>query len=193
MDEKKLEPFDFKDEKIVFKCSIFKVNEKIAVSKNKEELKVYTLTCSNWVNVVPVTSTGEIILVEQHRFGSDTFVLEVPGGAVNVGEVDATLAAIRELEEETGLTSKRILSLSSYYANPAIQNNRVANFIAFDVHPLEIKPEHSDPFEEIKIHLFPIAEVMQMVRSGQISHALSALALMVAEPYLLNKFTNVKT
>jgi ADP-ribose pyrophosphatase len=187
--KKSLEPFSFKEEKIVFQCSIFKVHEKIAQTKNKEhELKVYTLACSNWVNVVPVTSTGEIVLVEQHRFGSNTFVLEVPGGAVNPNEKDTTLAALRELEEETGLTSKRILSLAGFYPNPSIQNNRVANFIAFDVLPLEKKLDHCDPFEEIKVHLYPFKEVMQMVRTGQISHALSALALLIAEPYLINKF-----
>lgn len=136
MNKKELEPFQFKEEKVVFQCSIFRVNEKIAMTKDlKHELNVYTLNCSNWVNIVPVTSTGEIVLVEQHRFGSDTFVLEVPGGAVNRNENDVTLAAVRELEEETGLTSKRILSLAGFYPNPAIQNNRVTNFIAFDVQP----------------------------------------------------------
>ncbi len=186
---KELEPFIFEDEKTVFQCSIFKVHEKITQSKDKaHKLKVYTLTCANWVNIVPVTSTGEIILIEQHRFGSDSFVLEVPGGAVDSTEVDTTLAALREMEEETGLTSNRILSLAGFYPNPAIQNNRVSNFIAFDIRPMEKKPEHFDPFEEIKVHLFPIKDVMHMVRSGQISHALSALALLVAEPYLINKF-----
>jgi ADP-ribose pyrophosphatase len=190
--EKNLHRFDFQDEKVVFQCSIFQVKEKIAHTKNKEhQLKVYTLNCSNWVNVVPVTSTGEIVLVEQHRFGSDSFILEVPGGAVHYQEKDATLAGLRELEEETGLTSKRILSLSSFYPNPAIQNNRVTNLLAFDVQPLIEKSNHFDPFEEIKIHLYPVKEVMQMVRSGQISHALSALALLLAEPYLLNKFPDV--
>jgi ADP-ribose pyrophosphatase len=191
--ENNLEPFTFKDEKSVFQCSIFKVTEKVAMTQNSEhELKVYTLSCSNWVNIVPVTSTGEIILIEQHRFGSDTFVLEVPGGAVNRDEKDTTMAAIRELEEETGLTSKRILSLSGFYPNPAIQDNRITNFIAFDVQPLQVKLEHNDPFEKIKIHLIPIQEVMMMVRTGQISHALSALSLLLAEPYLTAKFSSAK-
>ena len=189
MNEKNLEPFLFKDEKIVFQSKIFKVHEKIAQTKNKDhELKVYTLSCSHWANIVPVTSTGEIVLVEQHRFGSDSFILEVPGGAVHSNEKDTTLSAVRELEEETGLTSKRILSLPSFFPNPAIQNNRVYFFIAFDVQPLEIPSQHHDPFEEIKVHLVPVKEAMNMVRSGQISHGLSALALLMAEPYL-NKFS----
>ena len=185
-----LELFKFKEEKVAFQCPIFRVYEKTAMTKNGEhELKVYTLGCSNWVNVVPVTSTGEIVLIEQHRFGADHFVLEVPGGAVDKGEKDTTMAALRELEEETGLTSQRILSLTGFYPNPALQNNRVTNFIAFDVQPLEKKVDHNDPFEEIKVHLVPLKEAMQMARSGQIAHALSALALLVAEPYLNQKFS----
>lgn len=188
-DHKTLEPFVFKDEKTVFKCKIFSVHEKMAVTKNEEHtLDVYTLTCSDWVNVVPVTSAGQIVLVEQHRFGTDNFVLEVPGGAVHRDEKDTTMAAIRELEEETGLTSKRVLSLPGFYPNPAMQNNRMSYFIAMDVHPVQKAPDHFDPFEEIKIHLVSVKEAMHMVRTGQIKHALSALALLLAEPYLNSKF-----
>lgn len=185
MTEKNLEPFIFKDEKTVFQCPIFSVHEKTAVTKNEEhKLDVYTLTCSDWVNVVPVTSSGKIVLIEQHRFGTDSFVLEVPGGAVHRNEKDTTMAAIRELEEETGLTTKRILSLPGFYPNPAIQNNRMSYFLALDVHPLEKPVAHFDPFEEIKIHLVDVKQAMHMARTGQIKHALSALALLLAEPYL---------
>lgn len=185
MTEKNLEPFLFKDEKTVFQSPVFSVHEKIAVTKNEEhKLDVYTLTCSDWVNVVPVTSSGKVVLVEQHRFGTDSFVLEVPGGAVHRNEKDTTMAALRELEEETGLTTKRILSLPGFYPNPAIQNNRMSYFLALDVHPLEKPVEHFDPFEEIKIHLVDVKQAMHMARTGQIKHALSALALLLAEPYL---------
>lgn len=185
MHNKELKPFPFKDEKNVFQCKVFSVHEKIAVANDPaHELKVYTLSCSNWVNVVPITPEGHVVLVEQHRFGSDTFTIEVPGGAVDRTEKDTTLSAVRELEEETGLTSKRILSLPSFYPNPAIQSNRICYFIAFDVQPLEKPVAHFDPFEEIKLHVVPFQEALGWVQTGQISHALSALALLMAEPYL---------
>ncbi len=188
-ENKTLEPFVFKEKKDVFQCSVLKVQEKIALSHDKQhELKVYTFSCANWVNIVPVTANGEVVLIEQHRFGSDSFIVEVPGGAVDSGENDVTLAAKRELEEETGLTSERILALSGFYPNPAIQSNRVSNFIAFDVFPCPIPPVHKDPFEEIQFRIVSIHQALYMARSGQIAHALSALALLVAEPYLLRKF-----
>ena len=188
-DDKELEPFLLSDEKIVFQCSIFNVKEKKAQTQDKSHsLNVYTLDCANWVNVVPVTASGQIVLIEQHRFGTERFSLEVPGGAVNFGENDATIAAVRELEEETGLTSQRILALSGYSPNAAIQSNKVTYFIAFDVQPLQIPSAHHDPFENIKLHIIDFKEALELARTGRITNVLSAFALLLAEPYLNAKF-----
>jgi ADP-ribose pyrophosphatase len=190
-EDKKLEPFLLSNEKTVYQCSIFRVQEKKAQTQNKEHsLNVYTLDCANWVNVVPVTANGQVILVEQHRFGTNNFTLEVPGGAINFGENDATLAALRELEEETGLTSQRLLSLPRYSPNAAILSNKVTYFIAFDVQPLQTQTpvSHNDPFENIKLHIMDFKEALELARTGQISNALSAFALLLAEPYLNAKF-----
>lgn len=182
---KELEPFQFENEKTVFRSPIFSVQEKQAMTKDKQHtLNVYTFSCSNWVNVVPVTRQGKIILVEQHRFGVDQFVLEVPGGAVHENEKDVTMAAVRELEEETGYTSKRMLSLPMFYPNPAIQNNKIHYFIALDCIPIETQLDHVDPFEDIRLHFVDVKEALMMTRTGQIKHALSALALLLAENYL---------
>lgn len=187
--EEMLEPFALSEEKNVFQCSIFQVNEQKAITKDKKHsLNVYTLNCADWVNVIPITATGQVVLIEQHRFGTNTFTLEVPGGAVEYNEKDATLAALRELEEETGLTSQRMLSLPKIFPNPALQSNKVTYFIAFDVQPLQTPSPHNDPFEKIKLHFIDFQEALVMARTGQIQHSLSALAILLAEPYITTKF-----
>src|ERR671921_325709 len=55
----------------------------------------------DWVNVIPVTEDGRVVMVRQYRFGIAENTLEVPGGMVDPGEEPARAAA-RELEEETG-------------------------------------------------------------------------------------------
>jgi ADP-ribose pyrophosphatase len=168
-----------------YSCPIFKVESRDATTHDGALTRsMYTIRCSPWVNVVPVTADGHVVLIEQHRFGTDTITLETPGGAVDPDERDLTLAALRELEEETGLTSQRILALPGFAPNPAIQGNRITYFMAFDCQPLAVPREHNDPFEVIRIRLVPIDEALMMARSGQIQHALAALALLVAEPYL---------
>lgn len=188
-DDLKLEPFALSEEKSVYQCSIFRVKEQKAVTKdNQHTLKVYTFDCADWVNVIPITASGQIVLVEQHRFGTNSFTLEVPGGAVECHEKDTTLAALRELEEETGLTSQRILSLPRFFPNPALQSNKVTYFIAFDVQPLQAPVPHQDPFENIKLHFMDFKQALDLVRTGQIQHSLSALAILLAEPYIKTKF-----
>ncbi|MBE0585278.1 MAG: NUDIX hydrolase, partial [Desulfofustis sp.] len=60
----------------------------------------YKLSASPWVNIIAVTSRGELLLIRQYRFGSGRVELEIPGGAVDPGE-DPVQAGLRELREET--------------------------------------------------------------------------------------------
>jgi len=183
--DSELRKFKLTEPKEAYACPIFKVEAREATSHDgQHQRSMYTIRCSQWVNIVPVTADGHIVMVEQHRFGTNTITLETPGGAVDPGEHDLTMAALRELEEETGLTSQRVLSLPGFAPNPAIQGNRITYFIAFDCQPLSVPRNHHDPFEEIRIRTVPIEEALMMARSGQIQHALAALALLVAEPYL---------
>lgn len=187
-DDAELKKFELSEPQEVYSCPIFRVESREAKSHDgAHRQSMFTVRCAPWVNVVPVTADGHIVLVEQHRFGTNSMTLETPGGAVDPGETDLTMAALRELEEETGLTSQRVLSLPGFAPNPAIQGNRITYFIAFDCQPLAVPRDHSDPFEQIKIHFVPIEQALMMARTGQIQHALAALALLVAEPYLRAK------
>lgn len=188
VDTPELKRFPLSAKEEVFKCPIFRVNKQTATSLDTQDsLDVFTFRCANWVNVIPVTPDGQIALVEQHRFGTDTFTFETPGGAVDRDERDLTMAAVRELEEETGLTSQRIVALPGYAPNPALQDNRITYFIAFDAQPLPKPRHHDDPFEKIKIHLVSIDEAIMYARIGKIQNALCALALLLAEPYLSSR------
>ena len=170
-------------------CPVFRVMKREARTDDAAHRQnMYVFRCAPWVNVVPVTASGEIVLIEQHRFGSDTVTLETPGGAVDPGEKDTTMSALRELQEETGLTSARLLALSGFLPNPALQNNRIQYFIAFDCQPLDKPAAHFDPFERVRLRFVPFREAVSLARTGQIQHALAALAILLAEPYLSTKF-----
>ena len=64
-----------------------------------------------WVNVVPVTDAGEVVLVRQYRHGILGPSLEVPGGVVDARDASPRAAAERELLEETGYTALRWTSM----------------------------------------------------------------------------------
>jgi ADP-ribose pyrophosphatase len=174
--------------KKVFSCPILAVKEHTLSAPNDKSLSVYTMDMAHWVNIVPITRSGEIVLIEQLRFGTDSMIWETPGGAVEANEKDLTMAALRELEEETGLTTQSILALPGYFPNPAIQGNRITFFLAFNVEPMTTSPHHADPFEVVTTRVVPAEQAFEMARTGQISHALAALALLLAEPYIKQKF-----
>ena len=174
------------DKKSILKTKPFEVEEVLFETDDLKARKpYYRLSCPDWVNVLPITSSGHALLIRQPRVGSMTFVLETPGGVVDPGENDVTMAAARELEEETGFSSRRILSLGAMNPNPAIMNNLCHFFVAFDCLPVSQRKHFPDQDERIVLQPVPLATLEELVRTRQINHALSALCIMLAQKYLV--------
>jgi len=68
--------------------------------------------------------TCHVLLVSQYRVPLGRFSLEIPAGLVGDDEgkqgEDATLAATRELEEETGYRAGRLEVLGEFYSSPGM-------------------------------------------------------------------------
>ena len=93
--------------KYLLENKIFKMREDLVTSpKLGTEHSVWVMEVPTWVNIIPMTSSGEVILVNQYRFGLEKTSLEIPGGMAEHGE-DPKQAAIRELKEETGFEPKK--------------------------------------------------------------------------------------
>lgn len=164
----------------LLKLDLFRV-EKLQL----EGRPFYRLVVPDWVNIVPVTAQGKVLLVQQFRAGIEATTLETPGGVVDAGEKDVTMAAVRELEEETGYTSHNILPLAALNPNPAIMTNTVHFFLALNCEPALPRQHFPDAGElDLQTQTVARAELDMLVRSGRINHCLSALAIMLAQKYL---------
>lgn len=133
----------------------------------------------DWVNVVAVTTEGELVLVRQFRFGTDEFSLEVPGGVIETGE-DPVAAGMRELVEETGYSGVNARLLGSVHPNPAIQSNQCHLVLVEGVRKTHELAWDED--EEIQVLTKPVDEVYALARDGKITHALVMNALFLFEP-----------
>ncbi len=149
---------------------VFSLRTDRAVSpRTGKEHSFFILESTSWVNIIPLTSDGKVVMVRQYRHGAGELTLEIPGGLVEEGDTPET-AAMRELVEETGYTSREVIPIGNVQPNPAIQNNRCYSFIARDVRLT--REQSQDEKEDIEVVLKPLSEIPAAIRNGEITHAL---------------------
>lgn len=166
----KIETWKIQRSEQVADCKIFRVRRDYSVrNSDGAEFPFYCLENGDWVNVIPVTTSGELVMIEQYRHGVEGVTLEIPGGMVDEGE-DAKFAANRELVEETGYVPKDTILLGKSHPNPAIQNNWVYHYLAIDCEKHH-EPEF-DATESVFTRLVPLKDIQTLISEGKITHSL---------------------
>jgi ADP-ribose pyrophosphatase len=143
--------------------------------RNGSEWIRTVIEAPDWVNIIPVTAEGDVVLVRQFRFGTWSNTLEIPGGMLDPGE-DALTAAARELEEETGFRPAQVRLLGVSHPNPAIFNNRLHSYLAEGC--VKVHEGKQDGSEDIQVVVVSRRELPRLVREGQITHSLVLAALL---------------
>ncbi len=157
-------------------CRVFTVRARtLRSSRTGQAHEFFVLDCADWVNVIAITEKDELVLVRQHRAGTGLPSLEVPGGMVDPGESPID-AARRELLEETGHAPSELVPIGTIHPNPALQANVTHTFLATGCRRVaELK---LDSTEEVEVVFEPVSRVDEMLRRGEITHALVAVAFL---------------
>lgn len=87
------------------------------------------LTQSDYTITIPMRADGAVALVRQWRPLIDLETWELPGGLCDSGEA-IEASAVRELQEETGLSVRTIRALPPMYPDPGRLTNRLHGFFA---------------------------------------------------------------
>ena len=178
-----LQPWPLLDSKVLQEFPIYRLRQDTRRSPRTGRAHPFlVLDSPDWINVVPVTEHGNIVLIRQFRHGTASFVWEIPGGMVDPEDPTPEHAARRELLEETGYAADRFLFLGAVRPNPAIQNNRCHTFLALDCRPLQ--PQALEGSEDIEVLEVPGSEIPGLIDSGEIDHALVLTAFFWYERFL---------
>jgi 8-oxo-dGTP pyrophosphatase MutT (NUDIX family) len=156
-------------------CEVFRVSRTQARSpRTGDRHAFYRIDSVDWVNVVPITDDGRVVMVRQYRHGLGELTLEIPGGMIDPGESPAEAAA-RELLEETGYRAAELVPIGTTSPNPALFGNRVHSFLGRDAR--RVGEVRNDGSEETAVELFSQPELRRIVRAGGVDHALVLAAL----------------
>jgi 8-oxo-dGTP pyrophosphatase MutT (NUDIX family) len=151
----------------------------------------YVWELVDWVNVVPLTDDGHIILVKQYRHAAQRRFYEFPGGTTEPdSEERPEDAARRELREETGYEPGDLGYLGHHYPNPGIQNNKMHVYLATGC--LYAGVPKLDTYEDIEVESVPVQEFVQAVEQGRPMHSLMMASLMLALP-AIKKFYSLSS
>jgi 8-oxo-dGTP pyrophosphatase MutT (NUDIX family) len=126
------------------------------------------------VGVLPVETDGSVWLVGQHRYPLDQYSWEIPEGGCPEGE-DTEACALRELQEETGLSAGRLEPILTTHLSNSVSDEWGVIYRATDLVPGPSEPEGS---ESLLVRRVAFSEALALVRRGEITDSLSVMALL---------------
>ena len=165
-----------------FEGRIFTVNVESITLPNGHHLEAEIVRHPGSVVLIPITDTGEVILVRQYRHAIGRWAWELPAGSLKPGE-DTEKAAGRECHEEIGLIPSRMEPLGSFFPTPGYCDEEMNYYRATGLRPPgdADAAAHQDEDEDIEAKAFSIDAIRAMVASGEIVDlkTLAGLALLV--------------
>lgn len=168
----------------VFSSGFFRIqSDRCELPDGRVMPRYYVMSFPDWVNILPITKDGQVLLVRQYRHASGKVHLEIPGGSLDPQAQESTQeGARREMLEETGYDSTNIVKVLSHYPNPALQSNQMHTYIAFNC--AKTQEPQLDPFEDLELYQCSLDRLEEHLLSGDIDHSLMIAAVTQALAYL---------
>jgi 8-oxo-dGTP pyrophosphatase MutT (NUDIX family) len=129
------------------------------------------------VGVLAIEEDDSIYLVGQYRYTIERYSWEIPEGGCAENE-EPLSAAKRELEEETGLSASHWERLGEAYLSNSVTDEWAVWYVAKGLTQGEHNPEGT---EELRLRCVPFSRALEMVLAGEITDALSQMAIMQYE------------
>jgi len=116
------------------------------------------------VAVLPVTASGELVLVWQYRQAAGEPLLEIPAGKLDPGEAPEACAR-RELLEETGFRAGRLERLGTFLPSPGFSGEWLHLYVATE---LEAGAARPDADEVLVVVRATPAQARRLIAQGHV-------------------------
>ena len=134
------------------------------------------IECGHCVGVLPLRADGHVLMVRQYRYIAGRYTWEMPTGGVRNGE-SWTEAAQRELAEEAGHHAGILEPVCTYHTSKSSIDETAHLFIGRDLRPATAA---ADEDEQIDVTAMPLAQVLELVLSGEITDSMTIIAVLHA-------------
>ena len=170
-------PYITTSSRLVFDSLRFKVREDRVLFPDGHEGPFAVVDVRPGIGVLALNGNAEAYLVREwkHALGRET--IEVVCGGIDEGERPIE-AAKRELREEAGVIAEHWLLAGVIEPMTTFVKAPSNMYIATGVRETNPDPE---PWEVIETLQVPLAEAVEMVFRGEITHGASALLLLMAD------------
>lgn len=160
----------------IFKGKIISVKVDDVTLPNGQVSKREIVNHPGAVAIIPITSEGKLIVVEQYRKALERSIIEIPAGKLEPGEAPE-ITARRELEEETGYGCHELKYLQTFATSPGFADEVIHLFVARDLYPIENKAA-LDEDEFVELMEITLDEAERMVAQQKIYDAKTAYAVL---------------
>ncbi len=131
------------------------------------------------VAVIALNGEKELILVEQYRKPLELSILEIPAGKIEPNE-EPKVTALRELEEETGYTTKNLSYITSFYTSPGFADEIIHIYYTDQLEQLST-PVLGDEDEFVEVHILSQEKIKQAISNQDIFDAKTLYAIQYLE------------
>jgi ADP-ribose pyrophosphatase len=125
----------------------------------------------------------QLMLIRQYRYAADGWLLEIPAGRLDPGESPESCAR-RELQEETGCTADRMEHMYTLYTTPGFTDEKIHLFLAAGLHRGDPNREFD---EQLEVETVPLSEALELIRTGELRDAKSALGILYAAGFVAGR------
>lgn len=160
----------------IFDGRIIKVKKDKAELENGEIVTRELVVHPGGVCVVPVTDSGEILMVKQFRYPFQEVLTELPAGKLEFGE-DHREAGLRELKEETGAVCENFEYLGVCYPSVAYLTEKIHMYLATG---LTFEKQSLDEDEFLDVVKVKFEDAVNMVMNGELPDAKTQCAILKA-------------